>query len=262
MRCPKYMKENTMKKIQTETALSTINSSAQCITMSSREIAELTGKRHDHVIRDIEHMLEELGETSPQIWGHLPDAYNRPQRAAFLPKDLTITLVSGYNVQMRYAITKRWLELEAHAEGTPVPVIPTDLPEALRLAADLVEQKEQLRIENEALKPAATIGAAVGARKGTSVMEFVRKLPGVNTRQVHKKLAELGYIRKRKGTWSVPARSKKYFVEAFDRSGLSVITLTVNGMELVSRLYLAGQFQMLKGAAPVGAEKLEQAAYV
>lgn len=83
--------------------------------MTSREIAELTAKRHDHVLRDIETMLRELGETSPQFWGELPDSYNRPQRVALLSKELSITLVAGYNVQMRHAIVKRWQELEAGA---------------------------------------------------------------------------------------------------------------------------------------------------
>jgi hypothetical protein len=42
---------------------------------------------------------------------------------------------------MRYAITKRWMELEAQQ----APKLPTSFAEALRLAAELEEQKETLR---------------------------------------------------------------------------------------------------------------------
>lgn len=85
------------------------------LTMTSREIAELTGKRHDHVVRDIEKMLEDLGETSPQIWGDLNDAYGRPQRVAFLPKRECLILVTGYSLPLRAKIIDRWQELEAQA---------------------------------------------------------------------------------------------------------------------------------------------------
>ena len=78
--------------------------SATVRTMTSREIAELTGKRHDHVTRDVEHMLDELGATSPHFWGELPDSYGRPQRVAFLPKRECLILVSGYSIAMRARI--------------------------------------------------------------------------------------------------------------------------------------------------------------
>ena len=80
--------------------------------MTSREIAELTGKRHDHVLRDIEVMLSELGDTSPQIWGELPDSYGRPQRVAHLPRRECMILVSGYSIPMRAKIIDRWEALE------------------------------------------------------------------------------------------------------------------------------------------------------
>jgi hypothetical protein len=95
-----------------EESATALNTNAT-LTMSSREIAELTGKQHQHVKRDIESMLVELGRDASSF-GHIyRDTMNRSQTEYLLPKDLTITLVSGYNVQMRYAITKHWMELEA-----------------------------------------------------------------------------------------------------------------------------------------------------
>ena len=61
-----------------------------------------------------------------------------------LPKDLTLTLVSGYSVVMRKAIIDRWQELE-HAAA---PALPQSFAAALRLAADqqdvIAQQAEQL----------------------------------------------------------------------------------------------------------------------
>ena len=82
---------------------------ADQVTMSSREIADLTGKLHHHVIRDIRTMLEELGEVETKFGGYYTASNGKQNPEYHLPKDLTITLVSGYNVQMRYAITKRWM---------------------------------------------------------------------------------------------------------------------------------------------------------
>lgn len=115
-------------------------------TMSSREIAELTGKRHDNVLRDIRAMLEELKEDVLSFEGMSPDSYGRAQAVFNLPKDLTITLVSGYNVTMRHRIVTRWMELEA-AQAPQAFKLPQSFAEALRLAADLQEANEKLTVK-------------------------------------------------------------------------------------------------------------------
>src|SRR5438309_2059972 len=99
------------------------------ITMTSREIAELTGKRHDHVLRDAEKMLADLGQTSPHFWGELPDGYGRPQKIAHLPKRETLILISGYSVELRAVIIDRWQQLEQG--GATLPGIPRTYAQAL-----------------------------------------------------------------------------------------------------------------------------------
>lgn len=84
-------------------------------TMSSREIAELCEKRHDNVMRDIRVMLAELYGEGGVL--KLEDTHRNEQNGQEypifrLPKDLTLTLVSGYKVQLRKRIIDRWLELE------------------------------------------------------------------------------------------------------------------------------------------------------
>ena len=82
-------------------------------TMSSKEIADMTGKRHDHVLADIRNMFEQLQIDSTEFSGQYKDSTGRTLPCFNLNKDLSICLVSGYNVQLRMAIIQRWNELEA-----------------------------------------------------------------------------------------------------------------------------------------------------
>lgn len=89
------------------------------ITMTSREIAELTNKEHKNVVRDIRKMLDELELDRLRFERIFFDQYKREQTEYLLPKDLTLTLVSGYSVKLRHKIVTRLLELEASFADPP-----------------------------------------------------------------------------------------------------------------------------------------------
>ncbi len=99
--------------------------------MSSLEIAERTGKRHDHVMRDIRTMLDDLGITHPKFGASYRDSTGRSLPCFNLPKRESLILVSGYSVPLRAAIVDRWQEFEAQQ----APRIPTHI-EALRMVID------------------------------------------------------------------------------------------------------------------------------
>lgn len=69
-------------------------------SMSSLEIAELTGKRHDHVMNDIRKMLEELEVLTP-VFSGMRKVRGKEYEVFNLPKRETLILVSGYSVSMR-----------------------------------------------------------------------------------------------------------------------------------------------------------------
>lgn len=100
--------------------LSTITSSTVCI-MSSREIAELTGKRHDNVMADIRKMLVDLGLHAPDFSGTYITERGNKYECFNLPKRETLILVSGYSAELRAKIIDRWQELEARVTA-PTPV--------------------------------------------------------------------------------------------------------------------------------------------
>jgi Rha family phage regulatory protein len=98
-------------------------------TMTSRDIAEIAGKEHRNVMRDIRAMLVELhGEGGMLRFEHtLRNEQNGQSYPIYrLPKRETLILISGYSVELRAKIIDRWQELEA-ARAAPAPP-PAELP--------------------------------------------------------------------------------------------------------------------------------------
>ena len=119
-----------------------IQNSFNALTMSSREIATLTGKKHYHVMRDIELLAAQLEVDVSKFGGIYTDSMNREQTEYLLDKETCLCLVAGYNAKLRMAIIKRWQELEQATTQKPVPLT---FAEALRAYADEVEAHEQTK---------------------------------------------------------------------------------------------------------------------
>lgn len=82
------------------------------MTMSSLEIAKLTGKEHRNVLADIRTMLNEL-EIPTAEFSAVYKADNKQTYECFnLPKHECMVLVTGYSIKLRSAVLRRWQELE------------------------------------------------------------------------------------------------------------------------------------------------------
>lgn len=82
------------------------------LSMSSLEIAELTGKRHDNVVRDIEKMFSDLEIDALNYEATYKDSYKRNKKCYNLDKHYTMVLVTGYFPKLRDAVLRRMEEME------------------------------------------------------------------------------------------------------------------------------------------------------
>ena len=107
--------------------LQIVNTNNTVETISSREIAELTGKRHDNVIRDIRRQesayFEAFGSQSADNQNELKfevvkytDTKGELRNEFQLTKSQCLFIVSGYRTVLRAKIQKRWEDLESGRE--------------------------------------------------------------------------------------------------------------------------------------------------
>ena len=150
-------------------------------TMSSREIAELTGKEHRNVMRDIRDMLEQLRAASGGLLNFertYRDSQNKEQPEFLLPKRECLILVSGYSVLLRTRIIDRWSELEAAQDTAQKSALPSTYLDALKELVATVEAKQLLEAENGVLRPKALIVDRINDAEGLHTMSEAAKIIG------------------------------------------------------------------------------------
>ncbi|WP_151805870.1 phage regulatory protein/antirepressor Ant [Acinetobacter bereziniae] len=174
-----------------------VQAKQQILTMSTRLIAELTGKRHPDVKRDCEVMFAELNLDMSKFAHIYLDSMNRQQIEYLLPKDLVETLITGYSIKLRYQVIQRLHELENQS--------PKELSrlEILQIALHAEEEKQALQGQVQILEPKAQALDVLSNSYGTETLDCAAHSIGIQARKTLRPwMKENGWLHKDKdGNW-------------------------------------------------------------
>lgn len=117
-------------------------------------------------------------------WGH-------PKLAVFFARWLDVKFAVFCDMAIDDILSKKAELTIVKPQESAVAALPQTYLESLQELVKAVEERERLTQEKAALEaanarllPAATVGQAVSRRSNLGVVEFARKLPGVNSMQV------------------------------------------------------------------------------
>ncbi|HHV2510475.1 TPA: Rha family transcriptional regulator [Escherichia coli] len=183
---------NTVTAMTTKTAsVSLVVDNTKPLTMSTRQIAELTGKSHDHVLRDFRNMIASIQKGSKLVGGDLTnfgeigfytettykDKQNRNQRMYELDEDLCNTLVMGYDAPLRFKIAKEWRLMKEGKANVPVnPYEHFEETDWIELALEKTRENKRL-VELHVRKAIDThsLTRLLGEKRGSTKVQMILK---------------------------------------------------------------------------------------
>ena len=139
--------------------------------MTSLQIAEITGKTHSNVMRDIRNILEQLEDrrqfsfelsSRPQP---MPNGGSKEVSCYILTKKDCLLLASGYDANLRAKIINRWEELEENKrelsrKDLALMVLQAE-EEKQRLALEVQKKEQEKQTIIEEAKPAVVFTECV-----------------------------------------------------------------------------------------------------
>lgn len=219
--------------------------SRQAVTMSSREIAELVESRHDKVKQSIERLayrgviqLPPMGEVKNHL-GQTVSEYRVSKRDSYV-------VVAQLCPEFTARLVDRWQELESRHYVT----VPQTLPDALRLAADLAEQNNSLRLVVQEQAPQVEALQRIADAQGTLCLTDAAKHLGVQRKRLIEWLREHRWIYRREGNAHWLAYQPRL------STGLLEHKVTVIGLDDLGDQRLASQVRVTPKGLTVLAQKV------
>lgn len=177
------------------------------ITMTSLDVAEVTGKRHADLMKDIRKEIKEIGEEIAQgifALGSYKDKNNQDRPCYKFGKDGAMQLALKYDAKTRYLVIKKIEELENQGKKQ----LPGTYKEALIKLVEQVEENEKLQTnnlllsqQNNELKPKADYYDTFINNKGLVTITAIAKNYGMTANKMNKKLHDLGIQFNQSGVW-------------------------------------------------------------
>jgi phage regulator Rha-like protein len=226
-------------------------------TMSSIEIAELTGKQHKHVLEAIRTMEPAWGKvcgskfrlTSKNV--EMPNGGFKEIPCYELTKTECLYVATKFNDEARAKLVLRWEQLEKEKQSQNA--LPGNYLEALKSLVESEEQKQQLLIQNEIqaerlkiVAPKADYYDRTLMAKNTVSTTVIAKELGMSAITLNKKLKEMGIQYKVGQTWVLTSKYQNMgytdtqtYTETIDDETRSYVSTvwTQKGREFIHSLF-------------------------
>lgn len=199
----------------------------------SLTVSEMFGKEHFNVMNDIKVQIEKLKEAGMEEWGVLnfqETQYQHPQNKQWYTKfnmtedGFAIVAMSYVTVETMKMKVKFLEEFKRMREELANPQfnLPTTFPEALRLLATEMEEKQRIQTENLMLEqrvkeyePKASYVDQILHSKSTVTITQIAKDYGLSGQELNKVLHEDGVQYKQNDQWLL---YRKYQDQGFTKS--------------------------------------------
>lgn len=175
----------------------------------SRNVAEVFGKQHNHVLRDIKNLEKDVSNFGQMFFeGTMPDSYGREQRIYFMNRDGFTLLAMGFTgkdaMQWKLKYIDAFNRLEK-AWNSPEAVMARALQYANNQLTVITQQNQALTDKIEQDKPKVLFADSVTASQTSILVGELAKLIKQNgvalgQQRMFAWLRDNGYLIKRKGS--------------------------------------------------------------